>query len=99
MLNIIKNIDGTTLTVRLSGDLDRLTAPYLEKSLSVDLPCITGLIIDLEGLEYISSAGLHSIMRFNGRIPCRGKINIININKEIKDILDLSGFIKCFPAA
>ena len=56
MMNITKTVEGEKLTVALEGRLDTLTAPELEESLSSALEGIKELVLDLSGLEYLSSA-------------------------------------------
>jgi anti-anti-sigma factor len=44
------------------GELDELTSPLLDAAIS---DCRTGwpLIVDLSGVDFISSAGLHALLR------------------------------------
>ena len=91
MLNITKKINGTSLTVALTGDLERTTTADLETSVLNDLDGITELILDLEELDYISSAGLRSFVKFRKQMDKQGSMRLINIKSSIKEILDLSG--------
>lgn len=91
MLNITKKTDGTALTVFLEGDLDRNTTAALESSVMNDLQDKTELIIDLEKLEYISSAGLRSLVKFRKQMDKQGTMSLCNISKGVQEILDLSG--------
>lgn len=56
-----KNEDSTVLL--LSGRLDTATAPELETEISGILPTAESLVLDMENLEYISSAGLRVILK------------------------------------
>ena len=47
------------------------------------------LTLDLEELTYISSAGLRVVLKLKKAVP---EMNVIHINKEIMEILDLTGF-------
>ena len=91
MLNINKKKENTTLTVILDGDLDRTTAPELESSITKELQDITDLVVDLEKLNYISSAGLRSFVKFRKIMDKQGKMSILNIGTGVQEILDLSG--------
>ena len=62
MLNINKELNGTTLTVILEGRLDTTATLNLEKELKDYLGDVTELIMDFEKLEYISSAGLRVLL-------------------------------------
>ena len=50
--------EGSTLTMKVSGRLDTMTAPQLDSELTGHLAGITEFIMDFTDLEYISSAGL-----------------------------------------
>ena len=50
-------------TLALAGRLDTLTAPELETEISAILPSVQTLILDMEKLDYISSAGLRVILK------------------------------------
>ena len=62
MLNINKTKEADKMTVALEGRLDTTTAPELEASLKEDLDGVAQLVIDIEKLEYISSAGLRVLL-------------------------------------
>ena len=99
MLNITKKTEGTVLNVILEGDLDRTTAPELESAVINELQGTEELIIDLEKLVYISSAGLRVLVKFHKKMLSQGKMSLINVNKGVKDILDLSGLSGFFTIA
>lgn len=61
-LKIEKENAGIT-TLALDGRLDTVTAPELEKEISALLGSIDELILDMEKLEYVSSAGLRVILK------------------------------------
>ena len=50
------------MTVAVGGRLDTITAPTLEQTLCDNLAEIETLILDLDALEYISSAGLRILL-------------------------------------
>lgn len=94
MLDIKKQQDGTKLTVTLIGDLDTITSPNLEASLSESLTGIDYLVLDFSELNYISSAGLRVILSTQETMNKQGKMVIRNISDEIKKIFEVVGFIK-----
>ena len=57
-MTINKTEDGTTLVLALEGRLDTTTAPELEAVLKESLNGVGALVLDMEGLVYLSSAGL-----------------------------------------
>ena len=61
-MNITKKVNGETMTVSINGRLDTSTAPEFETFMNENLTEVGGLILDCEGLEYISSAGLRVLL-------------------------------------
>ena len=90
--------------VNVKGYLDAHTTPELEMRLQ-DL--ITDnqnkLVIDLESLEYIASAGLGVFMEFVEPVREKnGDLVFCNANEKIYKIFDLLGFpliFKFFPSS
>ena len=56
-----KNENGS-LTVKLIGKLDTMTAPKLEEELSKKINEVQEIIFDLETLKYISSSGIRVLL-------------------------------------
>lgn len=92
MLNITKNANGNELKVILEGRLDTTTAPQLEEQLGAALEGITDLKLDLEKLEYISSAGLRVLLSSQKIMNKQGSMVITNASEEVKEIFDVTGF-------
>ena len=93
MMNITKTVEGEKLTVALEGRLDTLSAPELEESLSSALEGIKELVLDLSGLEYLSSAGLRVVLStFKTVSAAEGKMTICNANEMVSKVFELTGF-------
>ena len=92
-MEIKKELDGSKLTVTLSGRLDTTTAPDFEKELKSSLDGVNELVLDFSGLDYISSAGLRVLLSaqklMNG---AGGSMKIIGANDIVKEIFDVTGF-------
>ncbi len=93
MLSIDKKVDGSNLTVGLSGRLDTTTAPQLEAELKSALPGVTSLVMDFEKLEYISSAGLRVLLSAQKIMNKQGEMKLIHVNEVINEIFEVTGFI------
>lgn len=93
MLNITKNQNGDTLTVSLEGRLDTTTAPELEGVLKQSLDSVNALVIDMAQLAYISSAGLRVLLSSQKIMGKKGGMVVRNVNAEIMDIFDVTGFV------
>ena len=88
---IEKNVNGSELTVSVSGRLDTATAPELEKALDFD--GVEVLVFDFKELEYPSSAGLRIILTAQKTMNRQGKMSIRNVNETIMEIFDVTGFV------
>ncbi len=92
-MNIERVVNGTALTVAVSGRLDTVTAPELETSLRDSLNGITDLTFDFADLEYISSAGLRVLLSAQKIMNNQGNMKITHANDAIKDIFEVTGFV------
>lgn len=92
MLNIESNRNASELTVALGGRLDTNTAPELEKALSAALPGVNALVVDMEKLDYISSAGLRVLLAAQKTMNKQGEMKVIRVNETIMEIFEVTGF-------
>lgn len=81
------------LLIALEGRLDTTTAPQLDAELKGSLDGITSLTFDLEKLEYISSAGLRSLLAAQKVMNKQGKMVIRHVNEMIMEIFEVTGFV------
>ncbi len=91
-MEIRKNQSGSELTVSLIGRLDTTTAPALESTLKQSLDDITALTLDFAELEYISSAGLRVLLSAQKQMNKQGKMTLLHVNENIKEVFDITGF-------
>lgn len=90
-LSIEKQVaDATTLI--LSGRLDTTTAPELEKQIDALPPETTALILDMQGLEYISSAGLRVLLKTQKMMNKKGTLKLVHVPDMVMEVLDITGF-------
>ena len=92
MLNITKNTENTALTLALEGRLDTATAPQLEGELKDSLDGVTALTLDLEKLEYISSAGLRVLLSSQKRMNRQGEMKLTHVSETVMEIFEVTGF-------
>lgn len=91
MFDIGYNDDGN---IAVTGRLDAAEAPRAQAFFDqAEGPCV----IDMGGLEYISSAGLGVLLRTHKRLMAGGQgLRLVNVNPHINDIFCYSGFDKLF---
>ena len=92
MLNVLKNKDNDFLSVSLEGRLDTTTAPQLEKELNESIEGVTSLTLDMNKLDYISSAGLRVLLSAQKRMNAQGSMRVINVGETIMEIFEVTGF-------
>ena len=91
-MTIDKKQDGLKLTISVEGRLDTTTAPELESVIKSSLDGISELIMDFENLAYISSAGLRVLLSAQKVMNTQGSMVVKNINDDIAEIFDVTGF-------
>ena len=95
MKTTIQQQDGNLVAV-LEGRLDTGTAPELEKVLNESLDQVKALTIDMSALEYISSAGLRTLLSAKKALYNKGTIKIVNPNDIVKEVFTVTGFSNIF---
>ncbi|MBP3853269.1 MAG: STAS domain-containing protein [Erysipelotrichaceae bacterium] len=91
-MKIESSVEKDVLTMKVQGRLDTTTAPDLEVALMEKIPGMKTIILDCEGLEYISSAGLRVLLSTMKYIGDRGEMKLIHVNDTIMDIFEITGF-------
>ena len=91
-MRIEKNQEGEKLNLAVIGRLDTTTAPELEQELKESLEGVKELILDLAGLEYISSAGLRVLLAVQRRMNKQGSMKLVNVNELVMEVFEVTGF-------
>ena len=91
-MTIDRNVEGTKTQLKIAGRLDTSTAPELETTIDACISGVEELIIDFEGLEYVSSAGLRVILKAQKLMNKQGSMKIVNVNDTIMEVFDITGF-------
>ena len=91
-MTIVKNLNGSELTVELGGRLDTTTAPELEAELKASLSGVEKLALDFKALEYVSSAGLRVLLSAQKIMNKQGDMVIRNVNETISEVFEITGF-------
>lgn len=92
-MKIEKNLEGKNLIIKLEGRLDTNTAPDLEKEVK-SIDGVENLIFDFIDLDYISSAGLRTILVIQKIMNNQGTMKIKNVKDEVKEVFEITGFSK-----
>ena len=79
-------------TLALTGRLDTMTAPELETEISAMLPTTESLTLDMEKLDYISSAGLRVILKTQKALEKKAGLTLIHVPDAVMEVFDITGF-------
>ncbi len=90
-LNIEKKL-GQHAEIVLAGRLDTATAPELETLLDELLPTAKTLIMDLDQLEYISSAGLRLILMAQKAMSRKDGMKLKRVPAPVMEVFTITGF-------
>lgn len=90
-MEITYRIDKDILYVSIIGRVDASNAADAESKIIAikNENADKHLVIDADGLEYISSAGLRVILRLRKENP---KLAIINVSSDVYEVFDMTGF-------
>ncbi len=95
-LTIEHSRDGVSQLVHLAGELDTTTAPLLTpviEALKANPPEV--LVLDLKGLDYISSAGLRCVFQMKKLMTARGGQFIVSQpSTQVRKVFDI---VKAVP--
>ena len=90
-MNVTYRIDKDILYIVVEGRVDATNAAEAEEMIFNIKNAYPEkhVVIDAEGLEYISSAGLRVILRLRKEAP---KLAIINVAADVYEVFDMTGF-------
>ena len=87
----IKKNDKETI-IEIVGRLDTITAPALDKTIHEDIGDTKNLVLDLKGMEYISSAGLRVLLVAQKKMQKIGSMKLIGVCEAVMDVFEMTGF-------
>ena len=89
-IEIKKSPEKTVIAI--VGRLDTITAPALDKTVNEDIGDTTNLVLDVKGMEYISSAGLRVILSAQKKMQKIGSMKVTGVCEEVMDVFEMTGF-------
>ena len=94
-----RTLDGASV-IRLEGTIDGSSAPVAQAAIQPLLQPGCRLVIDLAGVDFMSSAGLRlMLLIFRQVSSAGGKVAMIGLSEEIRDTMSLTGFLDFFTTA
>ena len=95
-MTIDKKIENEVLTMKVIGRVDSSNSEQLEVAVKESIGGIKEFIWNLDGLEFISSAGLRVIINAQKTMNSQGKMKFINVNRLIMEVFDITGLVDIF---
>ena len=87
----IKKTEEATV-IEIVGRLDTITAPALDKTINEDIGDAKNLVLDVKGMEYISSAGLRVLLSAQKKMQKIGSMKVTGVCEEVMEVFEMTGF-------
>ena len=89
-------MENNTLRIALAGHIDSTNAPETEKQIMAarEQHPHDALVLDMQDLSYISSAGLRVVLRL---YKLEKEMKLVNVSAQVYEILDMTGFAEMMP--
>ena len=84
--------NGKEIVIEVTGRLDTGSAPMLDQAINENVQDVEMLILDLNGLEYISSAGLRVLLNAQKKMNQLGAMKVKNVGEEVMSVFEMTGF-------
>ena len=88
----IKRKENQT-TIKIVGSLDAITAPAFEKTIRDSIGDTQDLVLDLEGLEDVSDAGVGAILEAQRKMQRFGSLRAIGVRESVMDVFERTGVV------
>jgi anti-anti-sigma factor len=97
-MEIIVKKDEKTLVVSVSGRIDAVSAPDFDRQVEEQITKgEINFLMDLSGLDYISSAGLRSMLTTAKKLRANnGDLILCGLRDIVNEVFDVSGFSTIF---
>ena len=89
-IEIKKTAEATV--IEIVGRLDTITAPALDKTIREDMGDTKNLVLDVKGMEYISSAGLRVLLGAQKMMQKIGSMKVLNVCESVMEVFEMTGF-------
>jgi len=92
-MEIEKTQNGDIATLNLTGRLDTVTSPILQKTLVEIMPGAQVIELDFADVDYVSSAGLRVLLFGHKNAQVSGKaMRLKNVSSDVREVFKITGF-------
>ena len=98
-LSIAREIDRETVILAVAGRLGTVSSGTLVDALLREIRAgRTRILVDLGGVDYVSSAGLLALQAIAGRVhEARGELVLCSLAEPVRLVFDLAGLLPSLP--
>ncbi len=91
-MQINQNQSAEKLTLTIVGRIDTTTAPSLEAIINSMDTGVKDLVLDMKGVEYISSAGLRVLLAAQKKMSKIGTMKLTDVCDAVMEVFEMTGF-------
>ena len=93
-MNITVKNEEKVYTLIIEGRVDTLTAPELEKTFRDNAEKADKMIFDMNGVDYVSSAGIRAIVSAYRAMGSKGGLVLKGLRNNVLTIIRMTGLEK-----
>ena len=93
-MNITVKNEEKVYTLVIEGRIDTLTAPELEKTFRDNVEKADKMIFDMNGVDYVSSAGIRAIVSAYRAMGSKGGLVLKGLRNNVLTIIRMTGLEK-----
>jgi stage II sporulation protein AA (anti-sigma F factor antagonist) len=93
---------GSSLVIRLNGELDMHTAPSFRRIADAGLkpPAVKHLVVVLSEVPFMDSSGIGALLgRYRIVREKRGKLVLVGMNTAVRRVLEMAGVLEIVEVA
>lgn len=83
----------TETVIEIEGRVDTITAPELDLAIQQIINDTKNLVLDVKGMEYISSAGLRVLLSAQKKMQKVGSMKVIHVCEAVMEVFEMTGFV------
>lgn len=91
-MNINIERENGKVLMKIEGRIDTTTAPELEKAINGEGDELKDLVLDFNGVDYISSAGLRVLLTAQKKMNAQGSMELRSVSEAVMDVFEMTGF-------
>jgi len=92
-----KKLDNGGISLEIKGKLTAVEEGSFQEAVNGAIAETNNLTLDLEGVHYVSSSGLRTLVSAKKQIDAKGGVlSLINVCKDVRDVFEITGLSDLF---